>query len=97
MTPSRKQRIEHMAELIKRGWTHAEVADLFGYHTSTVATMCHKHRIRCSNAPDAIAKRNAIKASAVARAWADPKLRAQRIERMKIAALNRNSGLPPQV
>ena len=88
-------RIDIIAVLVARGLTHAEVAARVGLQPSTVATMCHRAGIPCSNAPAAIAKRGAIKATAVRRAWADPELRKQRIESMRQAHVRRNGLVPP--
>jgi hypothetical protein len=82
-------RNKRIAWLVKFGWTHREIGELFGLEVSSVATLCHRHRIRAATSTEAIDQRNAIIAQTQRTAWADPIRRAKRV-----AAIRKARGLP---
>ena len=70
---------------IAAGMTHREIGIRYNLKKTSVAVLCHRHRIKSSTDQSAIDRRNANRASGQRKAWADPALRATRIARMKAA------------
>lgn len=79
------RRNRHIAALIASGMTKQEVAKQVGLRPGGVASVCHRHKIVASNSPEAIAKRNAIRAKAQVQAWADADHRIARIASIRKA------------